>query len=240
VTATDGDRWLLVIDTATSVVVVAAGTPAGELIATMTFAAEHRHGSHLLPTVEALTRDERLPMDRCGGVVVGLGPGGFTGLRVGLATAKTIAHALDLPIVGVSTGEALLAAADAAGPVAGAAGIAGAEPAPSAALLLPAGLHDRVVVAPDEAPRLEAGDAGPEPAGAIAVDLEGRASPEALERGRRALETLPASLLRLGAERLRRNESDDVERLVPAYVSLPRGITTDMGDEGVAWSRDPR
>jgi tRNA threonylcarbamoyl adenosine modification protein YeaZ len=226
-TATDGGRWLLVIDTATSVVVVAAGTAAGELIASRTFVAEHRHGSHLLPTIEALTHDEGLPLDRCGGVIVGLGPGAFTGLRVGLATAKTLAHALELPIVGVSTGEALLATA-------------GHEHGRAATLVLPAGPHDRVVVVSGEAPRLEAGDATAEPDGAIAVDLEGRASSAALEVGRRALAALPATLLRLGAERLRSGESDDVERLVPAYVSLPRGITTDMGDGGVAWSRDPR
>jgi len=75
---------------------------------------------------------------------------------------------------------------------------------------------------------------------AIAVDLEGRASEAARGRGRRAVEALPETLLRLGAERLRGGTLDDVERLVPAYVSLPRGITTDAGDGGMAWSRDPR
>ena len=45
-----------------------------------------------------------------GGLVVGTGPGAFTGLRVGIATVKGLAYALELPIVGVPTGEALLAA----------------------------------------------------------------------------------------------------------------------------------
>ena len=42
-------------------------------------------------------------------IVVGTGPGAFTGLRVGIATAKGMAHALGVPIVGVSTADALLA-----------------------------------------------------------------------------------------------------------------------------------
>lgn len=225
-----GDRpWILVIDTATSLVVVAAGALDGAPIGARTFAAGHRHGSHLLPAVEALTGETGLSLERVRGVVVGLGPGAFTGLRVGLATAKTLAHALGVPIVGVSTGEALLRAAH-----------ADAGPDGAATLLLPAGPHDRVIVAAGSSPRLEAGDAAPEPPGAIAVDLDGRASDAALERGRGALAGLATTLLRMGAARLAQGDVDDVQRLVPAYVSLPRGVTADIGEGGVAWSRDPR
>jgi tRNA threonylcarbamoyl adenosine modification protein YeaZ len=227
------DRWLLAIDTATSVVIVAAGRPDGSLLAARTFAAEHRHGSHLLPTIDALLEAEGLSLTRLRGVVVGLGPGAFTGLRVGLATAKTLAHALGLPIVGVSTAEALLAVDAASG--------GAIEPAAGdRELLLPAGPHDRVRIVPGGTPRLETGAAVPERLGAVAVDLDGRASDAALARGRRALDGLPAALLRLGAARLGAVGSDDVERLVPEYVSLPRGVTTDLGEGGVAWSRDPR
>ena len=222
-------RWILAIDTATSLVVVAAGTPDGSAIGVRTFAAGHHHGSHLLPAIEALTTETRLGLDRLDGVVVGLGPGAFTGLRVGLATAKTLAHTLGRPIVGVSTGEALLRAAHADSGSPG-----------SAMLLLPAGPHDRVVVVHGSSPRLQAGDASAEPPGAIAVDLDGRASDAALERGRGALAGLATTLLGMGAERLAAGDVDDVERLVPAYVSLPRGMTVEVGEGGVAWSRDPR
>src|SRR5512143_949176 len=99
--AADGSGWILAIDTATSLVVVAAGRPDGSVIGVRTFAAGHRHGSHLLPAIEALTAEAALDLAHLGGVVVGLGPGAFTGLRVGLATAKTLAHALGLRIVGV-------------------------------------------------------------------------------------------------------------------------------------------
>jgi len=221
--------WLLGIDTATSLVVVAASTPAGEVLATRSFAAGHRHGSHLLPAIQALVEDEGFELATLAGIVVGLGPGAFTGLRVGLATAKTLAKALGRPIAGISTAEALLAADDAP--------VTRGDPA---VLLLPAGPHDRVVAAAGQAPRLEAGEAGPEPANAIAVDLDGRASSAAVRRGTAALADLPAALMRLGAARLTAGDADDVERLVPVYVSLPRGVTTEVGDEGMAWSRDPR
>ena len=102
-------RWLLAFDTATSQVVVAAGSADGSLIASRAAPAEHRHGERLLPSVEALLGEAGLELASLGGVIVGTGPGAFTGLRAGLATAKTIAHELGLGIAGVSTAEALLA-----------------------------------------------------------------------------------------------------------------------------------
>lgn len=220
--------WLLVIDTATSRVVVAAGTPQGELIGTTSFPAEHRHGERLLPAVEELTREHALRRADLAGVVVGTGPGAFTGLRVGLATAKTIAHELGRPIVGLSTGEALLAAIEA--------------PA-DAVLLVPAGPHDRVQVRAGEPPRLlTASD--PEPTSdtlVLAVDLDGRAPEAVLAAGRRAVKGLPAALLRRGAARLADAAGDDVARLVPEYVTLPRGVTEAHDPDGsMAWSSDRR
>ncbi len=219
--------WLLALDTATSTVVVAVGTPDGRLLGARTFAAEHRHGSHLLPTIQALAADHELQLADLGGIVVGTGPGAFTGLRVGLATAKTLAHELGVPLVGISTADALLTGFD--------------DAVGHPTLLLPAGPHDRTVVERGGPARLVAGDAGePEPESAVAVDLAGRASAAALRRGAEALAALPASLVRQGAERLAAGATDDVERLVPAYVSLPRGVLREVGEGGMAWSRDPR
>ena len=108
------------------------------------------------------------------GIVVGTGPGGFTGLRVGLATAHGIARAAGAPLVGVPTGLALAAAARAAGAVA---------PGAEVALLLPAGPAGRYLVLEGQATLVPADDAAAAPLSAalppgavlVAVDLAGRA-----------------------------------------------------------------
>jgi tRNA threonylcarbamoyl adenosine modification protein YeaZ len=222
-TGAQASDLLLAIDTATSRVVVARGTPEGTLEDAAGWEAGYRHGETLLPSIELL-------LAPAGGraairaIVVGIGPGAFTGLRVGIATAKGLAHGLGCPIVGVPTGVALLAARPDAG-----------------ALLLPAGPYDRVLVRAGEPSRLLPGGAEPELRPdelLLAVDLEGRAPADALDRGREARDGLAAALLRLGAERLAQGGGDDLEALVPDYVTLPRGVTATTGE--VAWSHDLR
>jgi tRNA threonylcarbamoyl adenosine modification protein YeaZ len=229
-------RWLLAVDTATATIVVAVGTTDGELVAEDSFEGRYRHSQELLPAVVRVLERAGCRLPDLGGIVVGTGPGAFTGLRVGLATAKTLAHELHVPLVGVSTADALLAAAD------------GGE------LWLPSGARDLVLVSPGIEPRLLRGSEGGDMATAaasdasrpgrdrrsIAVDLDGRAPASALALGREAIAGLGATLLRLGAERLARGETDDPERLVPRYASPPRGAPRDDSDGGMAWSRDPR
>ena len=72
----------------------------------------------------------------------------------------------------------------------------------------------------------------------IAVDLEDRAPADAVTRGEQARDGLATALLRLGAARLAAGDVDDLARLVPEYVSLPRGVRAETGE--VAWSRDHR
>ena len=227
-------RWLLALDTATNTVVVAAGDPDGQALGHETFEGRYRHSQELLPAVARLVERLDLRLGDLAGIVAGTGPGAFTGLRVGLATAKTLAHELAVPIAGIPTSDALLAD----------------EPA-GTVLWLPSGPRDRVAMTLGATPAIVreggappwAGDAGeglPGQATDMAVDLDGRATPEALERGQRALERLPEALLRLGAARLAAGDRDDPERLVPRYASPPRGAPVEQGDGGVAWSRDPR
>jgi hypothetical protein len=72
----------------------------------------------------------------------------------------------------------------------------------------------------------------------VAVDLETRAPADAVERGRLAHDALGSTMFRIGAVRLAAGERDDLEGLVPDYVTLPRGVHATSGE--VAWSRDPR
>ena len=62
-----------------------------------------RHAETLTPAIDFLRRQARIDLDEIGCVAVDVGPGLFTGLRVGIASAKAIAHALRVPMVGVSS-----------------------------------------------------------------------------------------------------------------------------------------
>jgi tRNA threonylcarbamoyladenosine biosynthesis protein TsaB len=219
---------ILAIDTALLRAVVALGTADGMLVAEVGWQAGHRHGEELLPRLKSLLAAHGTPLASVRGVVVGTGPGAFTGLRVGLATAKALAHALGVPIVGISTAAALLRAA------------ASTEGRPALTLLLPAGPSDRVLVYDGHASLLSAG-MEPDPElldDLVAVDLPGRAPPAALARGEAAVAGLGASLVRLGGRRLAAGDADDVALLVPEYVTLPRGVISERGE--VAWSHGPR
>lgn len=225
---------VLVIDTATSRVIVARGGLDGTLAAGEGFAAGYRHGETLLPAIERVVEPAG-GKAAIGAIVVGTGPGAFTGLRVGIATAKGLAHGLGCPIAGVSTGLALLDAAAAEDED-------GGDPA-NLVLLLPAGPSDRVVVRAGAAPALLPGGQDPSLAPGerlVAVDLEGRAPADALARGARAHDGLAVALLRRGTAHLAEGagQGDDLERLVPDYVTLPRGVRATGGE--VAWSHDRR
>lgn len=240
-------RAILAIDTATTRVVIASGSPDGEIDGLTTWPAGYRHGETLLPSIARFLGEQNLRRARLTGIVVGTGPGAFTGLRVGIATAKGIAHGLGLPIAGISTAEAMLAAAlaDADRGAAGSAtsgvsdGGIGSPGVP--VLLLPAGPSDRVLVRQGAAPRLLPGGTDPDLAPGewlVAVDLEGRAPDDAVARGELARHGLGRALIRMGARRLHDGLGDDLAGLVPEYVTLPRGVAVQRGE--VAWSRDPR
>jgi tRNA threonylcarbamoyl adenosine modification protein YeaZ len=220
-------RAILAIDTATTRVVIASGSTAGTADGVSTWVAGYRHGETLLPSIGRFLGEQNIRRSRLVGIVVGTGPGAFTGLRVGMATAKGLAHGLGIPLVGVGSGEALIAAS-------------GVD---RAVLLLPAGASDRVLVRRGHAPRLLPGGTEPdlEPGETLlAVDLEGRAPDDALARGEAARDGLGQALVRLGAARLEAqpDRQGELATLVPEYVTLPRGARA--ADGSVAWSRDPR
>jgi tRNA threonylcarbamoyladenosine biosynthesis protein TsaB len=62
-----------------------------------------RHASLLLPLIAEVMQREGASYDELDRIAVGVGPGTFTGLRIGVATARALAAARDIPLVGVST-----------------------------------------------------------------------------------------------------------------------------------------
>jgi tRNA threonylcarbamoyladenosine biosynthesis protein TsaB len=230
-TAPEG--MLLILDTATRTPVVALARPDGSLLGERRWQSHHRHGEELLQRIDDLLAEAGVARRDLTGVVVGTGPGSFTGLRIGLATAKTIAYSLDVPIVGVSSTLALATAMAAADPT-----------RTEVTVTLPAGASDRYVhrirfddgtpTEADSAQLVASGEIGAE---MVAVDLESAAE-AAQALGIRAVEGLAAALASLGARRLAEGAPDDVAALVPAYVALPRGIANAAAE--MEWSPDLR
>lgn len=72
------------------------------VVASASLGVPRRHGEFLAPAIAFCLEQARVEVDRVHGVAVGVGPGLFTGLRVGLATAQTFAAARQLPVVGLS------------------------------------------------------------------------------------------------------------------------------------------
>jgi tRNA threonylcarbamoyl adenosine modification protein YeaZ len=109
---------LLAFDTASPSVTVALhdGT---EVVAAATAEIGMRHGEQLAPLIEQVLASAGITPAGVTGIAVGVGPGPFTGLRVGLVTARTLAHVLDVPVHGVCSLDALAAEAVATGVVDG-------------------------------------------------------------------------------------------------------------------------
>lgn len=90
------------IDTATSQVSVAVGGHEGVLASTQSLRGR-QHAEVLTPAIEFTCKQARIELSEISVVAVDLGPGLFTGLRVGVAAAKAMAYALDVPMIGVSS-----------------------------------------------------------------------------------------------------------------------------------------
>ncbi|WP_033326613.1 tRNA (adenosine(37)-N6)-threonylcarbamoyltransferase complex dimerization subunit type 1 TsaB [Streptomyces yerevanensis] len=102
---------LLALDTATSAVTVALhdGT---SVVASSSQVDARRHGELLLPAVDRVLTEAGLRLDAVTGIVAGVGPGPYTGLRVGLMTADTFGLALGVPVYGLCTLDGLAYASD--------------------------------------------------------------------------------------------------------------------------------
>ncbi len=91
---------VLAVDTATNFVSVAIGDT-GTLLGEVRLGTGRRHAEQLVPAIRYLCAETGVELSQLAAIAVGTGPGLFTGLRVGVTTAKVMAQALRIPVVGV-------------------------------------------------------------------------------------------------------------------------------------------
>lgn len=97
---------LLALDTATSSLAVAV-TEGGRVLAERNIHAERNHSAYLVTAIGDCLKAAGLAKQDLDGIAVGIGPGSYTGIRIAVTTAKTLAWSLRLPVYGVSSLAAL-------------------------------------------------------------------------------------------------------------------------------------
>lgn len=112
-------KRILCFDCSQEQLVVAAGS-GGRVIASETRSTVLRHSAELVPALERVLRKAAWGRDRVDVLAVGVGPGSFTGIRVGISTAQMLSLAWDVPLVPVSSLEVTARSAKESGVVAAA------------------------------------------------------------------------------------------------------------------------
>ncbi len=100
------ESLILSIDTATpcSSVAITQGTRKdGKVLAALSLSSRVTHSRRLLEIIDFLLTETEVGWESIEAIAVSLGPGSFTGLRIGMATAKGLAFAANKPMIGVST-----------------------------------------------------------------------------------------------------------------------------------------
>ena len=97
---------ILYIETATDVCSVAL-SKGSEIIGLKEEAGGNNHAKHLLPFVDEVLKQAGVSMTEINGVAVSIGPGSYTGLRIGVSTAKGIAYTAGIPVMAVSSLESI-------------------------------------------------------------------------------------------------------------------------------------
>jgi tRNA threonylcarbamoyladenosine biosynthesis protein TsaB len=200
---------IIALESASTDPSLALATADGGLIAEDGWSGGHGQGRELLPRLLALLAAAGRPLDGATAVAVGIGPGSFTGLRVGMSLAKGLAFGLGLPIVGVPSLQGWL----------------DAEPDARAAIAR-AGAHDAFVLVRGAAePAIVAEDALPAGARTDLVAAPAELAAAFALGGARSPVHAAAAIARLAADRLRAGAAgDDLRTLEPRYLRLPRGL----------------
>lgn len=100
------EALILSFDTATpccSVALTRGGISDGRIVGTLVLNSGITHSRRLLGSIDWLLQESSLDLDDIAAFAVGLGPGSFTGLRIGMATAKGLSHGTGKPLLGVSS-----------------------------------------------------------------------------------------------------------------------------------------
>jgi tRNA threonylcarbamoyladenosine biosynthesis protein TsaB len=187
------------------------------------------HAEILLPLIESVARQARVSLPEVSGIALSIGPGSFTGLRIGLSTVKGLAYGWGVLVVGVST---LLAQAARVGDFDGVicSFLDARRNEVYAALfrkskheltrltedlLAPAGsVIDEVSSATGDMPCLFIGDGARRYEKLLLDALGGKARLCAED----SVSSCAAAVASLGMERLRRSKTDDLGKLVPVYL----------------------
>ena len=103
------DQWLA-IDTATDIASVAIAT--GDRMITRSVRGARQHAAQIVSLIDDVLKAAQLPLDQVAGIIVGDGPGSFTGLRIGWAAAKGLLYGRQASLVAIPS---LMGAAHAAG-----------------------------------------------------------------------------------------------------------------------------
>jgi tRNA threonylcarbamoyladenosine biosynthesis protein TsaB len=98
---------ILAIETSGTAGSVALVSSTGPVAETELPATGRRHARMLVPEIKLLLERQAVQLSSLTGVAVSIGPGSFTGLRVGVVCAKTLAYALQIPILAVDTFQAI-------------------------------------------------------------------------------------------------------------------------------------
>lgn len=101
------NTYILQIETATPVCAVAIAKN-GETIASVEGDAPNLHASYLTLFIEEVLEKAAITRDDLCAIAVSKGPGSYTGLRIGVSTAKGLCYALDIPLIAVNTLEAMV------------------------------------------------------------------------------------------------------------------------------------
>ena len=112
--------YILAFDTANEVIALGLGilrseTRSVECVASRRIPAHRASNTQLLPAIQELLNEAGVSRDGIACVACGRGPGSFTGVRICIASAKGVAQALRVPLVGVSTLDAIAWQLQAAG-----------------------------------------------------------------------------------------------------------------------------